>query len=269
MKQSSSEKIRDGVFGSVRTFLEGLSKKTIGRPLKWSLKEVFNGVWYILKEGCRWESLPRIFPPKSTCHRYFQMWSQEDIFLKAVEASIQELEDSGQLSLKKTFIDGTFARSKGGLESVGPTKCGKGHKIMIIVEESGIPISVGVENASTHESQLAVKTVEHCFTKELPEKLIGDKAYDSDKLDSELAEKGVEMIAPNRSNRKKKTQDKRKLRSYKHRWRVENCNNLLQRYRKVPIKYELYLKNYEGFVLLATLGIIFQHSVRKGFCWEI
>jgi hypothetical protein len=45
--------------------------------------------------------------------------------------------------------------------------------------------------------------------------LIGDKAYDSDALDEQLAEKyGIEMISPNRSNRKQKTQDGRPLRRY-------------------------------------------------------
>ena len=44
-----------------------------------------------------------------------------------------------------------------------------------------------------------------CFLDELPEKLIGDKAYDSDALDQTLAEEyGIEMIAPNRGNRAKR-----------------------------------------------------------------
>lgn len=43
--------------------------------------------------------------------------------------------------------------------------------------------------------------------------MIGDRAYDSDPLDAELAELGIDMIAPHRRNRKrKKTQDGRKLR---------------------------------------------------------
>lgn len=55
-----------------------------------------------------------------------------------------------------------------------------------------------------------------------PENMVGDRAYDSDKLDGELREEGVEMIAPHRKNRKrKKTQDGRWLRRYKRRWLVE------------------------------------------------
>ncbi|MCW5198926.1 transposase, partial [Desulfobulbus sp. F3] len=67
-----------------------------------------------------------------------------------------------------------------------------------------------------------------------PEKLIGGKAYDSDKLDAELLKKQrIEMIAPRRRNRTKpKTQDGRKLRRYKRRWKVERLFAWLQNFRR-------------------------------------
>ena len=59
------------------------------------------------------------------------------------------------------------------------------------------------------------------FTNELPERLIGDKAYDSDALDARLEEAwGIEMLAPNRKKRAK-TQDGRLLQRYRRRWKVE------------------------------------------------
>ena len=66
---------------------------------------------------------------------------------------------------------------------------------------------------------LVHETLDEILIQSIPEKLIGDKAYDSDKLDAELAEKGIEMIAPNRADRRK-TQDGRKLRRYKCRVRI-------------------------------------------------
>ena len=46
--------------------------------------------------------------------------------------------------------------------------------------------------------KLVAPTLEHLWFAELPEQLIGDKAYDSDPLDRELAEvHGIEMISPN------------------------------------------------------------------------
>ena len=55
-----------------------------------------------------------------------------------------------------------------------------------------------------------------------PQNLIGDRAYDSDPLDEELRNEGTEMIAPHRNNQKRrKTQDGRRLRGYQRRWLVE------------------------------------------------
>jgi hypothetical protein len=55
------------------------------------------------------------------------------------------------------------------------------------------------------------------FSNEKPERLIGDKAYDSDPLDERLAvEYGIEMISSHRFNRhRSRTQDGRSLRRYK------------------------------------------------------
>ena len=78
-----------------------------------------------------------------------------------------------------------------------------------------------------------------CFLDELPERLIGDKAYDSDSLDEQLAEEyGMEMIAPNRSNRKQKTQDGRPLRRYRRRWKVERLFAWMQNYRRLVTRWE-------------------------------
>jgi hypothetical protein len=66
-----------------------------------------------------------------------------------------------------------------------------------------------------------MQTLAEIFVKEPVQRLIGDNAYDSDQLDRELAETGVEMIAPNRSNRTNLTQDGRTLRRYRHRWKIE------------------------------------------------
>lgn len=90
------------------------------------------------------------------------------------------------------------------------------------------------------------------FLDELPERLIGDKAYDSDALDQTLAEKyGVEMISPNRSNRKQKTQDGRPLRRYRRRWKIERIFAWMQNYRRLVTRWEYHIENFLGFVQLA------------------
>jgi transposase len=90
--------------------------------------------------------------------------------------------------------------------------------------------------------------------------LIGDKAYDSDPLDAELKEQGIEMIAPHKQNRKKpKTQDGRALRRYKRRWKVERFFAWLQNFRRVATRFDYKAENYLGFVHLGCI-VIFLRS---------
>jgi transposase len=105
---------------------------------------------------------------------------------------------------------------------VGTTKRGKGTKLMALADASGLPLGVHAASASPHEVTLVEATLAASCAGENPERLIGDRAYDSDPLDEALAERGIEMIAPHRRNRKKlRTQDGRKLRRYKRRWKME------------------------------------------------
>ncbi len=39
------------------------------------LREVINGLMYILSTGCQWRALPKDLPPRSTVHDYFSLWS--------------------------------------------------------------------------------------------------------------------------------------------------------------------------------------------------
>jgi hypothetical protein len=70
-----------------------------------------------------------------------------------------------------------------------------------------------------------------------PQNLIGDNAYDADKLDSELRQYGIELIALHRMNRKNTTQDLRRLRRYR-RWKIEQLFAWLQNFRRLVGRYE-------------------------------
>lgn len=129
---------------------------------------------------------------------------------------------------------------------------------MALVDANGMPIGVRVCTAGNHEVTQAEDTVLQCWTENLPERTIADRAFDSDKLDASLAEFGVEVIAPHRRNRKKenKTQDGRKLRRYKRRWKVERFFAWLGNFRRLLIRHERKVAHYEAFVHLATLVVL-------------
>ena len=49
----------------------GGNKRTV------DIREVVNGLMYILGTGCQWRDIPRDLPPKSTIHDYFRRWDQD------------------------------------------------------------------------------------------------------------------------------------------------------------------------------------------------
>lgn len=71
---------------------------------------------------------------------------------------------------------------------------------------------------------------------------------------------GIEMIAPHRHNRKKaKTQEGRKLRRYKRRWKVERLFAWLGNFRRLVVRYERRAENYLGFVHLGCVVILLRY----------
>jgi transposase len=104
------------------------------------------------------------------------------------------------------------------------------------------------------------ETLEKRFITEKPQRLIGDRAYDSDPLDKILQEQGIQMIAPHKSNRKKPaTQDGRPLRRYKKRWKVERLFAWLQNFRRIQVRHDYYLENFLAFVLIGCIIIFLRN----------
>ena len=108
--------------------------------------------------------------------------------------------------------------------------------------------------------KLVEKTLEERIVAEVPERLIGDKAYDSDRLDKELMQNyGVEMIAPNKVNRRVHTQDGRSLRRYVRRWKIERLFAWLFNFRRLVVRYEYHAENFQGFLHLGAAIILLRY----------
>ena len=67
---------------------------------------------------------------------------------------------------------------------------------MVIADAHGLPLAVHTSSASPHEVTLVEATLAEAITLGRPERLVGDRAYDSDPLDQKLAQIGIELIAP-------------------------------------------------------------------------
>jgi transposase len=135
---------------------------------------------------------------------------------------------------------------------------------MVVVDGQGVPLGVYLEAASPAEVNLleptlatiAVPRAGRGRPRQKPQRVITDKAYDSDLLRSRLRRRGIELIAPHRKNRTRPaTQDGRKLRRYRRRWKVERTFSWFGNYRRLVVRWERSLTMYLAFFHLTCLLI--------------
>jgi transposase len=220
-----------------------------GRPPA-DMRRVVAGIFWILDNGAKWKDLPPEFGSKSTVHRWFKRWVEAGMFEALMREAGRCVEERGGFRLYECFIDATFSKAKGGGDGIGNTKVGKGVKIMVLVDARGLPVAVDTAPANRHESRLVQQLFDFMLPSSPPERVVGDKAYDSDRLDASLAKKGIEMISPHRRNRRpeNKTQDGRSLRRYKRRWKVERTIAWLQNFRRLCIRWERSAMLFQGLL---------------------
>ena len=249
--------LTDEQWNFIGPFLPELARRNDGRGRPWrENRAVFNGILWILRTGAPWADLSDLYPSYQTCHRRFQQWVRSGVLRSILEVLAQALFDEGYLDLQEAFIDGSFAPAKQGGACVGKTKRGKGSKIMAIADRQGLPVAVHVESATPHEVTLVHATLAERFVSQLPVRLIGDNAYESDRLDAELARRGVELIAPHRRTRTQRTQDGRPLRRYQRRWKIERLFAWFQNFRRIVVRYERLAENFLGMLHLASCLIL-------------
>ena len=86
------------------------------------MREVVNGLMYILSTGCQWRAIPKDLPPRSTLYDYFDLWSWDrtldlihhELYVKCREAIGREASPTAAV------IDSQSVKSaeKGGLRLI-------------------------------------------------------------------------------------------------------------------------------------------------------
>jgi transposase len=136
---------------------------------------------------------------------------------------------------------------------------------MAIADRDGLPLALYLASGNRFDSVLTDGTLDAAFVAKLPPRLIGDKAWDAAPLQQRLkTERGIELIAPKRGGRcpSRRRQDKRKLRRYKRRWRVEALFAQLKRFRRIATRWDVKSANFFGFLQLAC-SLLLLRAMRR------
>lgn len=132
---------------------------------------------------------------------------------------------------------------------------------MAIADKRDLPVALSFGSTSPHEVTLVEDTLDEILTSHYLDRLVGDKAFDSDKLDEAVQKKyGTPVTSSHKSNRRKiKTQDGRELRRYVRRWKVERLFAWLHNFKRIVTRWEYKAENYTGFVKLGVMKLLLSH----------
>jgi transposase len=208
--------ISDNLWNKIKTLLP---KKKIkqGRPCV-DQKRCLEGILFILKTGAQWRYLPKCFGPPSTVHGTFMRWAKAGVF----DRILSKIRSYYVAKNKDTIwyaIDANHAKAPlanfSGKSPVDRRK--RGIKKTILVDRKGAPLIVSVGAGNTHDSKFFIEVVKQLPSKEKPQILTADSAYDSKEFRDFCSKKNIALIASTNIRR-----DKNKRRIYpRHRWIVE------------------------------------------------
>jgi transposase len=243
-------------------------KATTGRPA-YSNQELLPGILRVLRSGCRWRdlNLPG-YPDGSTHWRRLRLWRKGLHFrwlwsriLKLLQAQNPEERDE---SIKRLSIDGTLLPSFAFKERSGYS--GKhrrvGAKASMVVDATGLPLSVVIARGNAHDVSLAENTVSrigaHAY---VGATILADRGYDSRKFRRFAFYNGIKLNIPKRSYTK---EGKDPYRSHmyrydkeeaKYRFIVERTNAWLKSFRRLRCRFDYHTASFEAFLYLAIIII--------------
>ncbi|MDX2708242.1 IS5 family transposase [Streptomyces sp. PA03-6a] len=230
-------------------------------------REVLAAIVFVATSGCTWQQLPApsFGPSGATAHRRFTEWSKARVWAKLHRLVLDELGSRGELDWSRCAIDSVNMRAlKGDLTGPNPVDRGKnGSKIHLITEGSGLPISIGISGANTHDSQALIPLIRGIPPirsrrgprRRKPSKLYADKAYDYAHLRRWLRQRGI-------AHRIARRGIESSARLGRHRWKIERTMAWLAGCRRLHRRYERSADHFLAFTSIACTLICYRRLTK-------
>jgi transposase len=133
-------------------------------------------------------------------------------------------------------------------EALGRSRGGFSTKIHLRTNANGEPLTFDVTGGEAHEVKGYEALIE--LHDVAPDRLLGDKGYDSDAIRDDLTKRGIEPVIPPRSNRK--TPIEYDHEAYQRRNLIERCVNRLKQFRRIATRYEKTARAYLSMLCIAA-----------------
>ena len=168
-------------------------------------RRALTGILFVLKTGIPWEDLPAEMGCGCgmSCWRRLHAWQVAGVWSQLVQVMLERLDEAALIDWSRAAVDSTFARAFGGVEGSGPNPTDRGRpgvKQHVLVDGNGVPLAADVTGANTPEVTELLPLVDGAGPvdeatgepQRRPEKLYGDRAYDSEPHREKLRRRGID-----------------------------------------------------------------------------
>ncbi len=231
-----------------------------------SLRDIFDGIFYVLKTGCHWRLLPHDFPPWQTVFYHFRrfrlsgVWQRIFTLLRGAErkrvgkdpdafAGIMDSQSVKTTEECRKPDSGDYGAHAGGYDA---HKNVKGRKRHLLVDTLGLPLSIYVTPADVQDRVGACLLLVGLkpLTPRL-EKIWADGAYSGEPLARWCQEEGgwdLEVVERDREAKGFEVIPKR--------WIVERTLSWIGRNRRMSKDYERRAQTSETMIEIATIRLL-------------
>ena len=254
-KTYPTDDLSDEEWVCLRSLLSDLPNAV--RPRAHSLRDVIDAVFYVLRSGCPWRSLPSDFPPWSTVYYHFRRFRRRGLWhLLFASLRATERKRAGRNpDPSAAIVDSQSAKTveeSARISGYDAHKNVEGRKRHLLVDTLGLPLSIYVTPAGLQDragARLLLAGLEPLVPR--LKKIWADGAYSGKELTKWCEEQGgweLEVVERN--------QEAKGFEVLPKRWIVERTFGWIGRNRRLAKDYERKVQTSETLIEVAMMRLL-------------
>ena len=230
----------------------------------YSLREVFNGLRYIVRSGASWRMMPNDLPPWETVYQQTQRWIKAGVFEDMVHdlrevlrvAKGRKEQPSAAIFDSRTLQSSPESGERAGYDGA---KRRKGSKTHMAVDTLGYLLALHVTSADQQDRDQVAELAQQVqdTTGDSVEVAFVDQGYTGEQADQAAQAAGIDLIVV------RLPEAKRGFVLLPRRWVVERSFGWLARFRRLARDYERLPETLAGFHFLAFAILMLQRFVHS------